>query len=88
MDKTKLAGTESLRYCIEAGGTVTGEHGVGMEKNDLMPLIFAPESLQMMERLMKVFNPDRRLNPGKVLPTGTGCLEVRPIPTSVKSVEW
>ncbi len=88
LEKTKRAGAEILQYCVDAGGAITGEHGVGMEKNDLMPLVFNPESLEMMERLIKVFNPDRRLNPGKLLPTGKGCLEIRPVPTSVKSVEW
>ena len=59
-----------------------------MEKNDLMPLLFSEDSLGMMERLIKVFNPDRRLNPGKILPTGKGCLEIRPIPSRHKTVVW
>jgi glycolate oxidase len=88
MEKTKKAGAEILEYCVNAGGAITGEHGVGMEKNDLMPLLFTPESLNMMEQLIKVFNPDRRLNPGKLLPTGKGCLEIRPVPTTMKSMEW
>ena len=72
LERTKRAGAEILEYCVKAGGAITGEHGVGMEKNDLMPMLFAPESLELMERLIKVFNPDRRLNPGKLLPTGKG----------------
>jgi glycolate oxidase len=88
MEKTKKAGAEILEYCVNAGGAITGEHGVGMEKNDLMPLLFTADSLNMMEQLIKVFNPDRRLNPGKLLPTGKGCLEIRPVPTVVKSMEW
>lgn len=88
LERTKKAGAEILTYCIEAGGAITGEHGVGMEKNDLMPLMFKPESLEMMERLIRVFNPDRRLNPGKILPTGTGCLEVRPMTPGQKRTEW
>jgi glycolate oxidase len=83
----KLAG-EILRMCIAMGGSITGEHGVGMEKNDLMPLAFSPESLEMMERLIKVFNPDRRLNPGKLLPTGKGCLEIRPMTSKGKAMVW
>jgi glycolate oxidase len=88
LEKTKRAGAEILEYCVKAGGAITGEHGVGMEKNDLMPLLFNEDSLNMMEQLIKVFNPDRRLNPGKLLPTGKGCLEIRPVPTGMKSLEW
>ena len=88
LDRTKKAGAEILQYCVDAGGAITGEHGIGMEKNDMMPAIFAPESLDMMERLIKVFNPDHRLNPGKLLPTGKGCLEIRPVPSQRKAVVW
>ena len=86
--RTRRAGEEILRYCIEVGGAITGEHGVGMEKNELMPLLFAEDSLEQMERLMRIFNPDGRLNPGKILPTGKGCLEVRPPPAQHKAVVW
>ena len=88
LERTKRAGAEILEYCVKAGGAITGEHGVGMEKNDLMPLLFAPESLELMEQLIKVFNPDRRLNPGKLLPTGKGCLEIRPMTSRGKSMDW
>ena len=88
LEKTKQAGTDILTYCIQAGGSITGEHGVGMEKNDLMPLVFSEDSLGMMEKLIQVFNPDRRLNPGKLLPTGKGCLEIRPIPSGHKAMVW
>ena len=88
LERTKQAGVEILQYCIDVGGTITGEHGIGMEKNDMMPAIFSEESLDMMERLIKVFNPDRRLNPGKLLPTGKGCLEIRPVAAGHKTVVW
>lgn len=88
LERTKQAGAEILQYCIDVGGTITGEHGIGMEKNDMMPAIFTEESLDMMERLIKVFNPDRRLNPGKLLPTGKGCLEIRPVSAGHKTVVW
>jgi len=77
IDKARMAGDEILKYCIQAGGTITGEHGVGMEKNELMADLFSEESLEMMGRLKLLFDPDARLNPGKVLPTGRGCLEIR-----------
>ncbi|MCY4588564.1 MAG: FAD-binding protein [Bryobacterales bacterium] len=88
LDKTKKAGAEILEYCVNAGGSITGEHGVGMEKNDLMPIAFSQDSLDMMETLIKVFDPDRRLNPGKILPTGKGCLEVRPMTPRAREMVW
>ena len=78
--RARSAGEEILRYCIDAGGSITGEHGVGMEKNELMARQFSPETLEMMARLKALFDPDGRLNPGKVLPTGRGCLEIRQKP--------
>src|SRR5689334_21402255 len=77
MEKARAAGDEILTYCIEAGGSITGEHGVGMEKNELMAKLFSEETLDMIGRLKLLFDPDARLNPGKVLPTGRGCLEIR-----------
>jgi glycolate oxidase len=77
LEKTKAAGEEILDYCISVGGSITGEHGVGMEKNEIMAHLFSPESLDMMRSFKLLFDPDSRLNPGKVLPTGKGCLEIR-----------
>jgi glycolate oxidase len=57
------------------GGSITGEHGVGMEKNEMMPQQFSPETLDMIARFKTLFDPECRLNPGKVLPTGKGCLD-------------
>jgi glycolate oxidase len=88
LERTKRAGAEILEYCVRVGGSITGEHGVGMEKNELMPLVFSPETLEMMETLIGVFNPDGRLNPGKILPTGKGCLEIRPMASKGQPVEW
>jgi glycolate oxidase len=77
LEKARDAGVEILTYCIRAGGTITGEHGVGMEKNELMAKLFTPETLDMIRRLKLLFDPEDRFNPGKVLPTGRGCLEIR-----------
>jgi glycolate oxidase len=77
IEKTKAAGEEILARCISVGGSITGEHGVGMEKNEMMDRLFSPDSLNMMRRFKQLFDPDNRLNPGKVLPTGKGCLEIR-----------
>ena len=86
--RTREAGEDILKYCIAVGGAITGEHGVGMEKTELMPVLFSEDSLAQIERLMRVFNPDGRLNPGKILPTGKGCLEIRPPAAPHKAVVW
>ncbi len=57
-----------MRACVEAGGSITGEHGVGLDKLEYMPLIFSPDSLAAQCRLRDVFDPSRRANPGKVVP--------------------
>jgi len=77
LDKARSAGEEILEYCISVGGSITGEHGVGMEKNEMMDRLFTPRTLDMMRRFKNLFDPANRLNPGKVLPTGKGCLEIR-----------
>ncbi|HEV2289799.1 MAG TPA: FAD-linked oxidase C-terminal domain-containing protein [Candidatus Acidoferrales bacterium] len=69
-----------IRFCIEMGGTITGEHGVGMEKDRLMPFLFSETDMALMKRVRDEFNPAGLLNPGKIFPTGKGCGEVRARP--------
>jgi glycolate oxidase len=69
------ASHEILAECINLGGSVTGEHGIGVEKIDFMPLMFTPDDLTFMVRLRTAFNPDGRCSPGKMLPTAGGCAE-------------
>lgn len=71
------AAGEIITRCVELGGSITGEHGVGLEKNELMPVLFSENDLAMMRTIKSVFNPDGMLNPGKVLPTGKMCGELR-----------
>ncbi len=71
------AGEAILRYCVSVGGSITGEHGVGMEKMELMADQFSSDSLDMIGRFRGLFDPQCRLNPGKLLPTGRGCMEIR-----------
>ena len=85
LERARAAGEDILQYCIDVGGTITGEHGVGMEKNEMMDKLFSPASLDYMGRLKKLFDPSGRLNPGKMLPTGKGCLEIRQRPFSTAS---
>jgi glycolate oxidase len=76
------ASNEMMKFCIEQGGSITGEHGVGMEKQELMPLLFSENDLDAMAKVKKVFNPDDRLNPAKMFPAGRTCgeIRVRPMP--------
>lgn len=68
---------EILQACVAVGGSITGEHGVGMEKQDLMPWIFSPEDLAFMTRIRDAFNPEGLLNPNKLLPSAHACAEIR-----------
>ncbi len=74
------AGNEILTTCIAAGGVLTGEHGVGIEKRDLMPLMFSPDDLDAQARLRDAFDPDGVANPLKVLPSGSRCGELQRVP--------
>jgi glycolate oxidase len=77
LERAKSAGEEILLHCIAVGGSITGEHGVGMEKNELMGKLFSDDTLELIRKFKELFDADNRLNPGKLLPTGKGCLEVR-----------
>jgi glycolate oxidase len=76
-EKVLEAGDKILEHCIAVGGSITGEHGVGMEKMEVMAHQFSYESLEMIANFKKLFDPTCRLNPGKALPTGHGCREIR-----------
>jgi len=76
------AGHDILAACIELGGTISGEHGIGYEKRETLPLVFSPDDLATMQRLRDVFDPSRTFNPDKIFPRGAVCAEVRePAPT-------
>ena len=66
--RVREAGRELMEVCVKAGGTITGEHGVGLDKLDYMPQLFDAESLDAMCRLRDVFDPARLANPGKAVP--------------------
>ncbi len=69
-------GADILRLCVEVGGVLTGEHGVGVEKRDLMPAMFTEDDLKHQQRLKCAFDPEQLLNPGKVFPTLHRCAEL------------
>jgi len=73
--RTLDAGREILEFCISVGGSITGEHGVGMEKQDLMCSLFSDSEREVMTRLRNCFNPNSVLNPQKLLPSARTCRE-------------
>ncbi|MBI1817284.1 MAG: FAD-binding protein [Deltaproteobacteria bacterium] len=75
VERVLAAGREILEACVALGGSVTGEHGIGVEKIQQMPLIFSPTDLLVMQQLRKVFDPTLRSNPGKIFPTPGVCVE-------------
>jgi glycolate oxidase len=81
LDRVKEAADELAAVCVEAGGSLSGEHGIGLEKRDLMPLVFTETDLDAQARLAEAFDPDGLFNPDKVLPTGSRCFDLgRPVP--------
>jgi len=76
-ERAMQASAEIIRYCLEVGGALTGEHGVGMEKSELMSLVFSDADFDLMRRVHDAFNPSCSLNPGKIFPLSKGCGEIR-----------
>ena len=76
LEKAEEFGSDILRLCVEVGGVLTGEHGVGVEKRDLMPAMFTEIDLAQQQRLKCAFDPDGLLNPGKVFPQLHRCAEL------------
>jgi glycolate oxidase len=76
LERTEAFGSEILRLCVEVGGVLTGEHGVGVEKRDLMPAMFSEIDLNQQQRLKCAFDAKGLLNPGKVFPTLHRCAEL------------
>ena len=76
LDRTEAFGADILRLCVEVGGVLTGEHGVGVEKRDLMGVMFSAIDLNQQQRLKCAFDPEGLLNPGKVFPTLHRCAEL------------
>jgi glycolate oxidase len=75
-ERVLSASRDILEFCIQCGGSITGEHGVGMEKRDLMPLLFTEDDLDVMISLRSAFNPSDVLNPQKIFPTPRMCREI------------
>ncbi len=76
LDKAEAFGAAILRLCVEVGGVLTGEHGVGVEKRDLMDTMFTEVDLNQQQRLKCAFDSEGLLNPGKVFPQLCRCAEL------------
>ncbi len=76
LERAEQFGSDILRLCVEVGGVLTGEHGVGVEKRDLMPVMFSEADLDQQQRLKCAFDEKSLLNPGKVFPTLHNCAEL------------
>lgn len=77
VDAVVEAGEEIIHRCIDLGGSITGEHGVGVEKSDLMSLMFSPQDLEMQATAKRIFNNGMLCNPCKILPNQKSCVEHR-----------
>ena len=71
MDKAMAAAAELMRECAALGGTLSGEHGIGLEKKEFMPLVYTDADMAAMQRVREAFAPENRLNPGKIFPDGS-----------------
>ncbi len=76
LERAEDFGNDILRLCVEVGGVLTGEHGVGVEKRDLMDTMFDKVDLDQQQRLKCAFDPEGLLNPGKVFPQLCRCAEL------------
>jgi glycolate oxidase len=88
-ERVVQAGAEIMKLCAEVGGSISGEHGIGLEKADFMPFVFSAADLECMQRLKQAFNPASLCNPGKIFPTRKSCGEVsayRPHPIEEKGL--
>jgi glycolate oxidase len=85
-DRVLKASAEILRVCAEVGGSLSGEHGVGIEKREDMPLVFSQQDMAAMQKVRTVFNPQNLCNPGKIFPTPGRCVELGP-PVAEKVID-
>lgn len=77
LEKVIEAGAEILRLCVEVGGTITGEHGIGIEKNDYMSWLFSAHDIEAMKAIKSIFDPEGMLNPGKIFVSELSPNEIR-----------
>jgi glycolate oxidase subunit GlcD len=81
LERVRQAGREIMETCVRAGGSITGEHGVGLDKSSYLPLIFSDDDMNAMLRVREAFDPSGLCNPGKIIPLPRGCGEARAVAT-------
>jgi glycolate oxidase subunit GlcD len=86
--RVKEAGRELMETCVRAGGSITGEHGVGFDKRELLPLIFSDADMETMLRVRAAFDPTGLCNPGKIIPMLRGCGEARVLSEQGAVATW
>jgi glycolate oxidase len=88
LERVIEAGAAILKACVAVGGSITGEHGIGLEKKAYIGLLFSEQDLEAMARVRRVFDPDARFNPAKLFPTPVSCGEVRMKPANIPAGLW
>jgi glycolate oxidase len=88
LERVIAAGAAILEACVAAGGSITGEHGIGLEKKAYVGLLFTDHDIEAMARVRRAFDPNYRFNPAKVFPTPIGCGEVRMRPANIPAGSW
>jgi glycolate oxidase len=83
LERVHAAGEEIVAASLAAGGVLSGEHGIGLEKRDFMPLLFGPDDLDAQARLRDAFDPVGLANPTKILPSGSRCADLQSVPDGV-----
>ena len=81
LERVRQAGREIMETCVRAGGSITGEHGVGLDKSSYLPLIFSEDDMEAMLQVRAAFDPSGLCNPGKIIPMPRGCGEARAVAT-------
>lgn len=81
LERVRQAGREIMETCVRAGGSITGEHGVGLDKSSYLPLIFSDDDMDAMLQVRAAFDPSGLCNPGKIIPLPRGCGEGRAVAT-------
>jgi glycolate oxidase len=88
MERVHKAGEEMVAACMRRGGALSGEHGIGLEKRDLMPTGFNELDLDAQARLKEAFDPEGIFNPAKVLPEGSRCFDFGGVKREIPDGAW